>query len=85
MRFYKFINETQIEAYIKKYVVVDNKQISHPSAETLLKAGIKPLVVEVMPELTDTQCAEPYYVDGDTQITQKWNVYEVIDDETTDA
>lgn len=85
MRFYKFINETQIEEYTKKYVVVDSKQISHPSAETLLKAGIKPLVVEVMPELTDTQCAEPYYVDGDTQITQKWNVYEVIDDETTDA
>ena len=85
MRFYKFINETQIEAYIKKYVVVDSKQISHPSAETLLKAGIKHLVVEDMPELTDTQCAEPYYVDGDTQITQKWNVYEVIDDETTDA
>ena len=85
MRYYEFIDEHNIKEYTKKYVVVDSKQISHPSAETLLKAGIKPLVVEVMPELTDTQCAEPYYVDGDTQITQKWNVYEVIDDETTDA
>ena len=85
MRFYKFINETQIEEYTKKYVIVDDKQISHPSAETLLKAGIKPLVVEDMPELTEMQCAEPYYVDGDSQITQKWNVVEVIDDETTDA
>ncbi len=89
MKYYRYISETQIEEYTKKYVIVDGKQISHPSAETLLKAGIKPLVVEDMPELTDMQYAEPYYVDGDTEITQKWNVLdmpeEVIDDETTDA
>lgn len=90
MKFYNFINETQIEEYTKKYVIVDDKQISHPSEETLLKAGIKPLVVEEMPELTDTQYAEHYYVDGETEITQKWNVYdmpeEVIrDDEIADA
>ncbi len=85
MKYYRYISETQIEAYIKKYVVVDNKQISHPSAETLLKAGIKPLVVEDMPELTDMQYAEPYYVDGDTEIVQKWNVLEVIYDEIADA
>ena len=85
MRYYKFLDEHNIEEYTKKYVIVDGRQISHPSAETLLKAGIKPLVVEDMPELTDAQCAEPYYVDGDSQITQKWNVVEVIDDETTDA
>lgn len=85
MRFYKFLDEHNIEAYTKKYVVVDNKQISHPSAETLLKADIKPLVVENMPELTEMKCAEPYYVDGETEIVQKWNVVEVIDDETTDA
>ena len=89
MKYYRYISETQIEEYTKKYVVVDNKQISHPSAETLLKAGIKPLVVEDMPELTDMQYAEPYYVDGETEIVQKWRIVdipdEVIDDETTDA
>lgn len=85
MKYYKFINENRIEEYTKKYVIVDGKQISHPSAETLLKVGIKPLAIEEMPELTETQYAEPYYIDGETEIVQKWNVYEVIDDETTDA
>lgn len=85
MRFYQFIDEHNIKEYTKKYVIVDGKQISHPSAETLLKKDIKPLVVEDMPELTDTQYAEHYYVDGETEIVQKWNVLEVIDDEVTDA
>lgn len=89
MKYYKFINENRIEEYKKKYVIVDDRQISHPSAETLLKVGIKPLAIEGMPELTETQYAEHYYVNGDTEITQKWNVYdipeEVIDDEVTDA
>lgn len=90
MKYYKFIDENCIEEYTKRYVIVDDKQISHPSAETLLKAGIKPLVVEDMPELTATQYVEPYYVDNDTEIVQKWEVYnipkEVIDDESvTDA
>lgn len=89
MRFYQFIDGYNIKEYTKKYVIVDGKQISHPSAETLLKKDIKPLVVEDMPQMTDTQYAEHYYVDGDTEITKKWNVYdmpeEVIDDEVTDA
>lgn len=89
MRFYQFIDEHHIKEYTKKYVIVDGKQISHPSAETLLKADIKPLVVEDMPQMTETQYAEHYYVDGDTEIVQKWNVYdipkEVIDDEIADA
>ena len=89
MKYYQFIDEHNAEEYTKKYVIVDGKQISHPSEETLLKAGIKPLVVEEMPELTDMQYAEHYYVDGETEITQKWNVLdmpeEVIDDEVADA
>ena len=85
MKFYQFIDEHNIEEYTKKYVIVDDRQISHPSAETLLKAGIKPLVVENMPQMTDKQYAEPYFVDGETEIVQKWNVVEVIDDEVTDA
>jgi hypothetical protein len=87
---YKFINETQIEEYTKKYVIVDDKQISHPSAETLLKAGIKPLVVEDTPLYNEeTQYAEHYFVDGETEITQKWQIVdipdEVIDDEIANA
>jgi hypothetical protein len=90
MRFYQFIDEHNIKEYTKKYVIVDGKQISHPSAETLLKAGIKPLVIEDMPQMTETQYAEPCYIDNDTEIVQKWRIVdipveEVIDDEVTDA
>lgn len=88
MKYYKFVNKYRIENYTKKYIIVDGKQISYPSPDTLLKAGIKPLVVEEMPELTEMQYAELYYVDGNTEIIQKWIVHdvseEVINDEPTD-
>lgn len=91
MKFYKFANEHYIEEYTKPYVSINGRQISYPSAEVLLGAGIKPLVVEEIPEHNEeTQYVESYYVDGETEITQKWNVYdypedEVIIDESTDA
>ena len=88
MKYYKFISETQIEEYTKKYVIVDEMQISHPSAETLLKAGIKPLVEGPMPEYDEnTQYLESYYEDGETEITRQFRVIdaEVIDDESADA
>lgn len=79
---YKFINEYQIEEYTKQYVYVDGLQISYPSAEVLLMAGIKPLVVEEAPLYDeDTQYVEAYYEDGETQITQKWTVYDILVDE----
>ena len=81
---YKFINEYNIEKYEKKYVYVDNIQISYPSPEVLLMAGIKPLVVEELPAYDEmTQFAEAYFVDGETEITQKWRIIDiqgVIDD-----
>ena len=85
---YKFISEYRIEEYSKPYVYVDGLQISHPSAEVLLMAGIKPLVVEDAPQCDDsTQYLEAYYVDGETEITQKFDVCvmpteEVIYDES---
>ena len=89
MRYYKFVNEYCIEEYDKPYVCVDRLQISYPSAEILLMAEIKPLVVEEMPEYNEeTQYVESYYVDADTEIIQKWRVcdIEVIEDEqVTDA
>ena len=84
---YKFINRYRIEKYEKKYVIVDGMQISHPSAEVLLMAGIKPLVVEDAPEYDEAkQYLDAYYVDGETEITQKYEVLpipqEVIIDES---
>ena len=82
MKFYKFRNEHYIEEYTKQYVYVDNVQISYPSADILLKADIKPLAVEDVPEYREnTQYVEPYYVETDTEIIQKWNVYDYPNDE----
>lgn len=84
-KFYKFLNEHCIEEYTKPYAYVYGRQISYPSDEVLLMAGIKPLVVEEVPEHNEeTQYAEPYYVDGETEITQKWNVYDCPEDEVID-
>lgn len=85
MKFYKFISEHYIEEYTKPYVYVDSLQISYPSKEVLLMAGIKPLVVEEVPAHNEeTQYAEFYYVDGESEITQKWNVYDYPEDEVID-
>lgn len=82
---YKFINEYHIEEYTKPYVYVDGLQISNPSAEVLLMAGIKPLVVEEAPQHDEmTQFVEPYYVDGESEITQKWNVFDMPTEEVID-
>ena len=89
MKCYRFINETHIEPYDKKYVIVNGKQISHPSAETLLEADIKPC--RELPEpLYDenTQTTEYYYEDGETEIVKRWRVIDVEvidDDEIADA
>ena len=87
---YKFISESYIEEYNKPYVYIGEVQISYPSAEVLLGAGFKSLVVEEIPTHNEeTQYIAPYYVDGETEITQKWRVCdipeEVIDDEFANA
>ncbi len=87
---YKFISKYQIEKYDKPYVYVEGLQISHPSAEVLLMAGIKPLVVDDVPEHDENkQYLAPYYEDGEEVITRKWEVQdipeEVIEYESTDA
>ena len=90
MKYFKFINENHIEEYKKPYVYVNGLQISHPSAEVLMMAGIKPLVVVDVPTHNEeTQYVAPYYVDGETEITQMWRVCdipkEVINNEFADA
>lgn len=91
MKYYDFIDEHHIKEYNKPYVNVDGLQISHPSHEVLLMAKKKPLVVEPQPEYDEaTQHIQHYYEDGETVITQKWEVFdipeEVIEDESiTDA
>ena len=70
---------------------MDGLQISHPSAEVLMMAGIKPLTVEDAPTYDEAvQYIEPYYEECEKEIVQKWNVCDiptegVIDNAITDA
>lgn len=89
--YYEFINEHRIEKYDKPYVNVEGRQISYPSHEVLLMGKKKPLVVEDIPTHDEsTQYVVHYYVDGETEIIQKWQVYDIpeevmIDESITDA
>lgn len=90
MKYYRFISESKIEPYDKGYAVVDDVQISHPSADVLLRIGVKPLVEGPIPEYNEeTQCVEHYYVENKTEIVKQYRVCdypeEVIDDESADA
>ena len=83
---YRFKDKYHIEEYNKHYVYVDGMQISYPSAEVLLMAEIKPLVVEPEPEYdATTQYTYHYYEDGEKAITQKWQVEPIPEGDVEDA
>ena len=85
-KYYRFKDKYSIEEYNKPYVYVNEMQISYPSAEVLLMAGIKPLVVESEPEYDETtQYTYPYYEDGEEAITQKWQVESIPEGDVEDA
>ena len=79
---YKFIDNANIERYDKKYVVLNGKQISYPSDEIFLQAGIKPLIIDGLPEFDRNTCrCVPYYEDSENHIIKKWVVEEIPEEE----
>jgi hypothetical protein len=82
MRRYKFIDNYNIEVYDKKYVILDGKQISYPSDEAFLRAGIKPLSVTEYPEYNrSTHRLTPYYEDMENHILKTWVIEEIPEEE----
>ena len=41
---YKFINKNTIKEFTDKFIILNGKQISYPSDNTLFEAGYKPVV-----------------------------------------
>ncbi len=75
---YKYIDEYSIEKWDEKYVILDGKQISYPSDDVLLQAGIKPLVEDEMPVYDEaTQYIVEYYEDTNTTIIKHWRVEDI--------
>lgn len=85
---YRYIDEHAIEKWDEKYVILDGKQISYPSDDVLLQAGIKPLVEDEIPIFDEmTQWVMEYYENTDDAIIKHWKVEdipsmeEVVEDE----
>ena len=80
---YKYINEYQVETHIEgNFIVFENRIYTNPRPETLLKAGYKDMVIEPEPEYDHTtKYIIPKYIDGETTITQTW---EIIDNTGSD-
>ena len=75
---YKFIDEHAIEKWDEKYVILDGKQISYPSDDVLLQAGIKSLIEDEMPVYDEaTQYIVEYYEHTDTAIIKHWKVEDI--------
>ena len=72
---YRFIDEYSIEKWNEKYVILDGKQISYPSDDVLLQAGIKPLIEDEIPVYDEeTQYIIECYEDTITTIIKHWRV-----------
>ena len=102
MKYYEFVSENEIKLYDKGYVVIEIEeteevdgeirvvkkmvQISNPSAENLLKAGIKPLAEDERPIYDEnTQYLTWTYENKESEIAVHWKVAEVVYDESSNA
>lgn len=76
---YKFINKYKVEKADKsKILEYNNKQVINPRDEEFIEAGYKPLEIEEEPTFNiETEYLQPYYIEQEYKITQKWEVKEI--------
>ena len=76
---YRFIDEYTVTKWEEKYVILNGKQISYPSPELLLQAGIKPLIEDDVVPVYDeaTQMLIEYYEDAATAIIKHKRVEDI--------
>lgn len=76
---YKFINKYKIEkADYSKILKYNNKQVINPKDENFIEAGYKPLEIEEEPAFNiETQYLQPYYLEQEDKIIQKWEIKEI--------
>lgn len=79
----KYINEYNIKyANYKKILEYDNKQVINPHDENFIEAGYKPLEIEEEPTFNiETEYLQPYYLEEDDKIIQKYEVKEIEESE----
>lgn len=71
-----------ILTYPPHKIVLNGMQIFNPTETQLISDGYKPIVETDMPEdAPDGQHYEAQYTDGETQITQSWELVEDVEEE----
>lgn len=80
---YKFINKYKVEKADKaKILEYNNKQVINPKDENFIEAGYKPLEIDEEPTFNiETEYLQPYYIEQEDKITQKWEVKEIEEGE----
>lgn len=75
----KYINEDSIEyANNKQILKYDDKQVINPKDENFIEAGYKTLEIEKEPAFDiETEYLQPYYLEQEDKIIQKWKVKEI--------
>ena len=79
----KYINEYNIKhANNKQILKYKDKQVINPRDEDFIEAGYKPLEIEEEPAFNiETEYLQPYYIEQEDKIIQKWEVKEIEEGE----
>ena len=79
---YEFINDYHIERWTKSYVILNGKQISHPTEDILKQLNIKRLKIDGIPDYDNsTHRLSEYYENTDDFIVKKWRIEEIPEEE----
>ena len=80
---YKFINKYKIEkANNNQILKYNDKQVINPKDENFIEAGYKPLEIEEEPTYNiETEYLQPYYVEQESKIIQKWEVMKIEEEQ----
>ena len=77
MKYYKFIDENQIEEFKNGFVIIQNRIFTNPTIEKIKEAGYKELVEVEPPEYDNsTHYLDKKYTDGDV-ITKFYQVVKI--------
>lgn len=75
----KYIDKNNVEyANNKQILKYDDKQVINPRDEDFIEAGYKPLEIEEEPAFNiETEYLQPYYIEQEDKIIQKWEIKEI--------
>ena len=78
----KYIDRNNVEyANNKQILKYKDKQIINPRDEDFIEAGYKTLEIEEEPTYNEIQYLQPYYVEQENKIIQKWEIKEIKEEE----